>query len=367
MRRNVLPSLALAAWFCGCGGSGSTPAPQVVLGGVTSVTPSPTGVPNAVATLGSWEFVSVQGTGQIFTYNLATGVQVLTSSYTMPCKDPSGMVTTSIGGANVMAVVCYDTGSLVTLTVQADGSLTPLGSVGGLGPAYPGTVLDGTNVLIPIFGKNLATNGAVAKVSIATPASPAIAGVATLASPVPGGFANPGYLTVSGGNIYVAAGSESAPLDQSSTIQVVNESTMTLVGSPLVVAHSPQQIAVQDNVAYVTLYDATALVAIDVSNPASMKVLSVASLASGTSTVGSPTGPTCHALPVAIRGTSLYVGCYDEATIQRLDVTAPTAMKVVQSVAGVATPQRLAFAGDALLAPSSVAGGAVYRIALGTQ
>jgi hypothetical protein len=97
-------------------------------------------------------------------------------------------------------------------------------------------------------------NGGVAKVNIASPASPLITGVATLASPSTGGYANPGYLTVAGGYIFVSAGSESDPQSTSSTIQVVNESTMKLVGSPFPVAHSPQQLAVQGTVAYVSTF-----------------------------------------------------------------------------------------------------------------
>ncbi|SNS26758.1 hypothetical protein SAMN05421770_101263 [Granulicella rosea] len=363
-----MPGLAisLATALCSCGTSTGAAPQQVALGAVTSVTPSATGVPNAVATVGSYEFVSVQGTGQIFTYNVSTGAQVFASVYATPCKDPSGMVVTAIGGVNVLAVVCYDTGSLVTLTINGDGSLTALGSVGGLGTPYPGTALSGTDVLIPIFGKNLVSNGGVAKVSIATPAAPAITGMTTLASPVAGGYANPGFVTLANGYIYVAAGSESLPVDQSSTIQVVNEATMTLVGSPLTVAHSPQQIAVANGVAFVTFYDAAQLESIDVSNPASMKVLGVAPLTASGSAGGSSTGAAaCNAIPVAMIGTNLYAGCYDQATVQRLDVSDPTAIKVLQNVSGIVNPQRLVVDGAALLVPSAQAGGAVYRIGLG--
>ena len=57
--------------------------------------------------------------------------------------------------------------TLLTLTVHADGSLSALGSVGGIPSPYPGIALDGTNVFIPLFGVSNAANGGVAKVSIA--------------------------------------------------------------------------------------------------------------------------------------------------------------------------------------------------------
>src|SRR5260370_37246530 len=64
----------------------------------------------------------------------------------------------------------------------------------------------GTNVFVPLFGVPLSANGGVAKVNIAFPASPVITGVATLASHSTGGYADPGYLTVAGGYIFVSAG-----------------------------------------------------------------------------------------------------------------------------------------------------------------
>jgi len=200
-------------------------------------------------------------------------------------------VVATLGAQNVMAVACYDTGSLLTLTVNPDGSLSTLGSVGGLPMPFPGIVLDGTNVLVPLFGSTSA-NGSLAKVSIATPASPAIEGTVTLASPVSGGVANAEYLAVTGGYIYVTSGSESNPLGSSSTVQVVNEATMTLVGSPLAVPHSPQQIAVQGTVAYVTIFDATELESIDISNPASLQPLETLSLAAA--------NQICHPEPVVV-------------------------------------------------------------------
>jgi hypothetical protein len=336
--------------LCGCGAPNAFWIQQI-----TSVTPSASGVPNSVVSFGGYEFVSVQGTGQIFTYSISGGSQMAVGKpYATPCTNPSGMVVATIGAQNAMAVVCYDTGSLLTLTVNADGSLTALGSVAGLPMPFPGIVLDGTNVLVPLFGGNTSGNGAVAKVSIATPASPAVEGTATLASPASGGVANAEYLAVTGGYIYVTSGSESNPLGSSSTVQVVNEATMTLVGSPLVVPHSPQQIAVQGTVAFVTIYDAAALESIDISNPASLQPLETMSLTTASQT--------CHPEPVTVQGNFAYVGCYAEGTIEQFDVSDPAQMQPANSITGIASPQRLAFSGNSMLVTDGAGGGQVYQI-----
>jgi hypothetical protein len=228
-----------------------------------------------------------------------------------------------------------------------------LGAVSGLAMPYPGIALDGTNVLVPLFGSEKA-NGGIAKVSIATPAKPVIMGTAPLKSPASGEFVNPGYLAVTGGHIFVTAGSESFPQDESSTVQVVNEATMTVMGGPLPVPHSPQQIAVQGGVAYVTLFDATELESIDISNPASLRPLQIASTAT--------TDGSCHASPVAMHDNFAYVGCYTEGAIDQFDISDPSHMRLTQRFAGVASPQRLEFAGNHLLVPSSESGGRVYEI-----
>jgi hypothetical protein len=322
---------------------------------VSSVVPSGTGVPNSVTSLGSYEFVSVQGTGQIFSYNISSGSQVLAvAPYTTPCSDPSGMVIASIGGANVMAVACYDTGSMLTLTVRADGSLTPLGSVSGLGAPCPGIAFDGTNVLLPICDGS--GWGFVAKVSIASPASPAITGMVTLGSPSSGEFANPGFLAVSGGNIFVSAGSEFPPADTTSTIQVVNEATMSLIGSPLVVAHSPQWVAVQGSVLYAAYYDASQLQSIDISDPTNLKSLQIVSLA---------TAPSCHGIPIVVRDNMAYVGCYAESVVEEFDVSNPSSMKLVGSFTGIAGPEDFNFAARYRLGTGAVGGGSVYAIDTG--
>lgn len=344
-------AVGLSVLLSGCAGPVPFSPPAT-----TSVTPSALGTPNSVVVFGNFEFVSVQGTGQIFTYNLSGGAQVLVGSpYATPCTYPSGMVVTAIAGNNVMAVACYDTNSLLTLTVNANGSLTSLGSVSGLPMPFPGIVLDGTNILVPLFGGN-STNGAVAKVSLASPATPTIVATVTLASPVSGGVANAEYLVLANGYAYVTSGSESNPLGASSTIQVANEATMTLVGTPFVVAHSPQQIAVQGTVAYVTLYDAAELESIDISNPASLKLLQAVSLPVA--------NQSCSALPVAVQGNFAYVGCYSQDTIDRLNISNPSQMLAAQSATGIAFPQRLAFTGSSLVVTGATTGGQVYLVNL---
>jgi len=355
MGRIALLALGSLALMSGCSGSGNNAVQPF-----TSVTPSSTGIPNSVVVFDDFEFVSVQTTGQIFTYNISSGVQVAAAApYATPCSDPSGMVVTSIGSSNIMAVVCYDTGSLLTLTIHADGSLTPLGSVSGLEAPYPGMVLDGTNLYIPLFGQVGSANGGVARVSIASPSSPVITATATLASSSPGAFVHPGYLAVASGYIFVAAGSENAPQAASSTVQVLDETTLALTGTPLVVAHSPQQVAVQGSVAYVTFFDAAQLESIDISVPTSiqpLQVLSLATVASG-----------CSAEPVALNGNSAYIGCNPQGEIAEVDVTNPARMQLSSStITGIVSPQRLVFAGNYLLATSSVSGGKVYLIAPGT-
>ena len=86
--------------MAGCGGPAAFSPPPAI----SSVQPSNTGTPNSVVSFGNYEFVSVQGTGQIFTYNLSSGSQVLNGApYATACADPSGMVVASIAGVNVMA------------------------------------------------------------------------------------------------------------------------------------------------------------------------------------------------------------------------------------------------------------------------
>jgi hypothetical protein len=351
MRYEFMVVMSFAAVLSGCSVE-TTAVTQV-----SSVVPSSSGTTNSVAVYGNYEFVSVQGTGQIFTYDISSGHQEPEGTpYGTPCSDPSGMVIAGIGSSVVMAAVCSDTGSLLTLNINNDGSLSPLGKVGGLEAPYPGITLDGTNVLVPLFGQVSLVNGGVAKVSIASPANPVVTAVATLASPTAGGFSNPGYLKVAGGFIFVEAGSENAPLDATSTIQVVDEASMQLVGTPLVVAHSPQQIAVLGGIAYVTVYDATQVESIDISDPADLKPLQVLTLGGST--------PGCHPLSIAVADTSAFVGCYSEGQIEEFDISNPAAMKLTGTIGNILFPQQVEYTGHSLLIPSSTTGGSVYQVEL---
>ena len=264
------------------------------------------------------------------------------------------MVIAAIAGNTVMAVVCYDTNSLLTLAVHTDGSLSALGSVTGLPFPYPGIALDGTDVFVPLFGKAAVANGAIARVSIAIPANPAITGVTSMASPAPGQFVNSSYLAIAGQFIYIVAGSESLPQEQSSTIQVMDKSAMTLVGSPFLLAHSPQQIVIQGTVALVTLYDASQLESIDISQPANLRLLEIASLASANTS--------CHALALGASSQLVYVGCYEEAMVEQVDTSNPSNLRLTQIVPNITSPQRILSVGSYLFVPSSISGGRVYDI-----
>jgi hypothetical protein len=109
-------------------------------------------------------------------------------------------------------------------------------------------------------------------------------------------------------------------------------------------------------VAYVTIYDATQLESIDISNPANLQPLQILSLAAA--------GKTCHALPVVVRGNLAYVGCYSEGAIDQLDISNPSRMQTAEAITGISNPQRLTFAGNLLLATDSAGGGQVYQVNL---
>jgi hypothetical protein len=321
-------------------------------------TQSSNGIPNSVVAWGNFEFVTVQGTGQIFTYDLSTGYQLLAvPAYRAPCNSPSGMAVTQIGGQTVMAVVCYDTNSLLTLAVAGDGSLSALGSVSGLPVPYPGIALVGTDVYVPLHGGVNASNGGVAKVSLAVPSSPVVTATGSLVSPQPGEYDNAAYLVESGGYLYITAGSESAPADISSTIQVMRTDTMAVVGAPFVVEHSPQQITKAGDVLYVTIYDQQQVVSINAHDPANLAVIETLTI---------NTAPTdCSGEPILASGSTLYVGCYGQNNLLRLDISNPSAMVTTGSVQ-VVSPQRMVLSGTALLVTNGTYNGQVTRIDTGT-
>ena len=333
----LISILALAGALAGCGSApmvATDPPPPT--NPVSSVVPSATGTPNSVTVFGGYEFVSVQGAALIATYAIGSSSQKPVATYATPCMDPSGMVGATIGGVNVLAAVCFDAGTIITLTIAADGSLHPLGVVYGLSEPYPEIALDGTDLYVPLFGSGPA-NGAVAKINLANPAAPVISGMVTLAS---------------SGYVYVASGSESLPLSSSSSVQVVNEATMALVGMPFIVPHSPQQIVVAGGVAYLTLFDELAAEAIDISNPAAIKAIATASLTN------------CHPIPLAVSNNVAYIGCYAERTVARLNVANPVQIATMTAISGVQSPQDMAISGNLLLATDASPGGALYSINL---
>ena len=318
---------------------------------ITTVVPSATGTPNSVTVFGGYEFVSIQGAGLIATYAINSSSQKPAATYSTPCMDPSGMVATSVNGANVLAAICFDAGALFTLTIAADGSLHALGSLGGLDAPYPGIALDGTNLYVPLFGGS-AANGAVAQISLANPASPVLVGTVMLASPSPGQHVNGVSLAAAAGYIYAVSGSESQPLSSSSSIQVISEGSMALVGAPLVVPHAPQQMVIAGSVGYVTLFDELAVEAIDISNPAKIQSIATVSLAS------------CHPIPVAATNSEAYVGCYGEGTVVRLNIANPAQMAAIRTIPGIQAPQDMAISNGLLLVTDASPGGALYTVNL---
>jgi hypothetical protein len=317
---------------------------------IQSVLPNAAGTPNSVTAHWPYEFVSVQGTGQIVTYDISSGTPVLSSTYKTPCAYPSGMVIAHIESKMVMAAPCYDTGTLLTLALSGKGVLSPLGSVSGLVSPYPGIVLDGTDVYVAEFGGVRTANGSVVRVSIANPATPVITASVTLASPFPGGFVNPAYMAIGGGTIIVEAGSENYPYP-SSTVQAIDEASMTLLGTPLAVDHSPQQVAIRGKVAYVTFYDAEELLAVDFSKPGQLTPVQKLAL------------PGCAAEPIAIKGDDAYVGCVNGGVLQ-IDLSKPGKAAVVGTLDGVMAPQRIKIKRNYLLVTDGDSGGMVYQIDL---
>src|SRR6185437_5129718 len=131
--------------------------------------------------------------------------------------------------------------------------------------------------------------------------------------------------------------SETQPLASSSSVQVINESTMALVGTPFIVPHSPQQIVVAGGVAYLTLFDELAVEVIDISNPAAIKGIATASLTN------------CHPIPLAVSNNVAYIGCYAEGTVARLNVANPAQIATMAVISGVQSTQGMAISGNLLL------------------
>jgi hypothetical protein len=73
-------------------------------------------------------------------------------------------------------------------------------------------------------------------------------------------------------------------------------------------------------------------------------------------------GQSCNPVPVVVEGNYAYVGCYAESVIEQFDVSNPSQMQAAKSIAGIASPQRLAFAGNSMLVTDGASGGQVYEI-----
>ena len=61
------------------------------------------------------------------------------------------------------------------------------------------------------------------------------------------------------------------------------------------------------------------------------------------------------------------MGCNAEGAVEKVDISNPAAMATVQAIEGIAAPQEMAFAGQSLLVTSSVNGGSVYDVYVGSN
>lgn len=309
----------------------------------TSVVPNPTLKPNYTTVQWPYEFVSAQGTApsELHVYDISSGQQVAVGATTTfsGCASLNGIATTNIAGVNILVTTCFDNATLYTFSVSSAGVLTLLGSVSGLTNAFPGLVIVGTDVYVPLFGTTTVT-GSVAKVSIATPASPTITTTRQLRDYQPCGTVaqNPQYLSYSAGYIYAQTGHLSCANDN--TLQVLDATTMTLVGTNFILPHSSGQNLIQGNIYYIAIFDSKQVQAIDITDPTGPVTL-------GTITLSG----TCSANTLAAQANRLYVGCFNSTgLIKLLDVSNPGDMQELQTYTGYAFVQRFATAGRYLMA-----------------
>jgi len=312
----------------GCGGS-----TQFGLHSAGSVIPSATLAGNSIAISGNYAYVTLQGTsGAIAVLNIAGNTPTLLTTFALPCSTPNGI---KISGS-VLYVTCYDNSALYILSVNNAAPSAPVfaitGSVLGLQNPYPGIALSGTELYVPSHA------GFIFRVNVSNPAAPGIDGsVATALG------TSPNAVFVSGNVVYCACSSEPTL----SWFQTFNATgTMALLGE-IPLAHSPQRLIVNGNYAYVTNFDAMKLDIVDVTNPAAPSVLSSAALP-------------CFALPIALNGNTVYVGCYQSPHgIASIDVTNPAAPAILGYTATTASldVQDLLFTGGDLYALSGDAGG----------
>ena len=66
-----------------------------------------------------------------------------------------------------------------------------------------------------------------------------------------------------------------------------------------------------------------------------------------------------------MRNTFVYIGCFSEGVIDRLDIRNPAQLQIVPSAIGIQFPQRFVFAKDFLLVTDATIGGNFYQIGLG--
>ena len=88
--------------------------------------------------------------------------------------------------------------------------------------------------------------------------------------------------------------------------------------------------------------------------PANLRLLQIAPLASA--------NRSCHALALAVSSELAYVGCYEEAMVEQVDISNPNNLRLTQIIPNISAPQRILPMNSSLLVPSSVNGGRVYDV-----
>lgn len=115
--------------------------------------------------------------------------------------------------------------------------------------------------------------------------------------------------------LYIAAASSSVGLI--AAINVSNPASMSLLSSA-VVGHSPQRLVKQDRYIYTTIFDAATIDVIDAKNPSALSLVT---------TVGATAG--CGPLPLVVQAERLYAGCFTLQQIDVFDLSVPSAPTLI--------------------------------------
>ena len=309
------------------------------------------GASNMITPYLNFVYISDQGDGKVKVFDTSGGGLNLIQTVNMSCTAPDAIVMTHAGAQAIASITCYDNKTLYTFTVGADGTLTATGgSVAIPQSMWPGSIAIGTDLFVPTNAECPATS-TIYKVSVANPSSPSITGSANLQQAA-GVQQCTAYLATDGKYVYAEAGAEGGPANNSS-IQVLNPASMTWVGSPLVVAHSPQEIVLQSQYLYVSYWDALKFDVISTANPAALSVVSSVS-----------TG--CALIGLAVHGTRLFTGCYGASNpLLVYNISDPTNIYQQTSTGSFNAWQNLKISGSRLFGVGGDANGNLYSIDIG--